>query len=124
MIFPKILTGESGARLLQGALFGAVAATIIGFSWGGWMLGSAAESLAAKRVTTSLVAAYAPVCVERYGANATAKQREEFKNSSQWSRDSVIEKTGFATPPGSKTPNGEIADACAQALTKILNAKA
>jgi hypothetical protein len=115
--------GESPKRLIQGAIFGAVAVAVIGFGWGGWVRGSTAEDLAVKRVTAALVAAYAPVCVERYRSGATDAQRLKFKQTNQWSRDNVIEKTGFATTPGSKSPNGAIADACAEALTKILDAK-
>ncbi len=92
----------------------------IGFGWGGWTFGSNAEKMAVERTTAALVAAYAPVCVERYSANATAEQRDAFSKESSWNRDSLIEKTGYATPPGSKAPNGPVADACADALTKIL----
>jgi hypothetical protein len=42
MEVPSILKGESLTRLCQGAAAGAIATMIIGFSWGGWMLGSTA----------------------------------------------------------------------------------
>jgi hypothetical protein len=35
-------------------------------------------------------------------------------------RDGYINKSGFATPPGSTSPNARIADACAEALSKIV----
>jgi hypothetical protein len=92
----------------------------IGFIWGGWTLGSNAEKMAVERATAAVVAAYAPICVERYSANATVEQRDAFSKESEWNRDSVIEKTGYATPPGSDAPNARVADVCAQALTKIL----
>ena len=38
--------GESLKRLLQGAALGAFATLGIGFSWGGFMLGSTAKTLA------------------------------------------------------------------------------
>jgi hypothetical protein len=123
MNLPSLFKGESAKRFIQGVLVGAVAVAVVGFGWGGWVRGSTAEDLAAKRVTAALVAAYTPVCVERYRAGATDAQRLKFKQTNQWSRDDVIEKTGFATTPGSKVPNGAIADACAEALTKILSAK-
>ena len=124
MELPEILKAESLTRLAQGAFFGAVAASVIGFGWGGWTLGSTAEKLAEERVTTALVTAYSPVCVERYRANATDAQRAAFKEESTWSRDGFIEKTGFATPPGFQSANENVADACADALTKLLDAKA
>ena len=115
-----MLDGESGTRLLQGAIGGAIVTMVIGFGWGGWTLGSTAEEMAAERTSAAVVAAYAPICVERYNANATPEQRDAFSKESAWSRDSLIEKAGYATPPGSKSPNGPVADACAKALTKIL----
>lgn len=120
----KMFDGESVARLAQGAVIGAIATASIGFGWGGWTLASSAEEMAAGRTSAALVSAYAPVCVERYTANATAEMRESFKKESSWNRDTVIEKAGFATPPGSKSPNGPIADACAEALTKLAEAPA
>src|ERR1700689_4391878 len=38
--------GESLKRLLQGAAVGVLATLVIGFGWGGWMLGSTAKMLA------------------------------------------------------------------------------
>jgi len=120
MKMPKIFEGESLTRLAQGAGVGAVATIAIGFGLVGWTLGSTAEKMAAERTTVALVTAYAPVCVERYNATATVEQRDAFGKQSTWSRDSWIEKAGFATPPGSNSPNRAVADACAEALTKII----
>ena len=120
MNLPKMFEAESLTRLAQGAGVGAVATIAIGFGLVGWTLGSTAEKMAAERTTVALVTAYAPVCVERYNANATAEQRDAFSKESKWSRDGLIEKTGFATLPGSESPNRAVADACAEALTKII----
>lgn len=120
MGLPKIFDGQSGTRLLQGAIVGAVATMAIGFTWGGWTLGSTAEKMAIERTTAAVVAAYAPICVERYNAGATDEQRNAFSKESTWNRDSLIEKAGYATPPGSDLPNAAVADACAKALTKVL----
>src|ERR1700746_3784981 len=38
--------GESLTRLFQGAVVGVVATLVVGFGWGGWMLGSSARDLA------------------------------------------------------------------------------
>jgi hypothetical protein len=120
MEIPKFLKGESLIRLVQGAVLGAIAVSAIGFGWAGWTLASTAEKLAAEREATAIVTAYAPVCVERYLASATDEQRTKFKEQSSWSRDAIIENAGFATPPGSTSPNRDVADACAEALTKSL----
>ena len=49
MQIPSILQGESLTRLLQGPAAGAVATMVVGFSWGGWSLGSTADKMAKER---------------------------------------------------------------------------
>ena len=120
MNLPKIFEAESLTRLAQGAAVGVVATVAIGFGLVGWTLDSTAEKMAAERTTAALVTAYAPVCVERYNANATTEQRDAFGKERKWNRDGLIKKAGFATPPGSELPNQAVANACADALTKII----
>ena len=110
MQLPKLFQGESLTRLAQGAAVGAVATMIIGFNWGGWVLGKTAENNATMLVNTALVKAYGPVCIERF------KQQPNVE--AKWAE---LTKVGFATPPGSALPNAAIADACADALSKIIS---
>ena len=121
MEMPAIFKGESLTRLAQGAAVGAVATMIIGFSWGGWVLGKTAETKATTLVNAALVQAYGPVCIERFKLqpNVEAKWAELTKVDT-WRRDNYIKESGFATPPGSTSPNAAVADACADALSKII----
>jgi ABC-type phosphate transport system substrate-binding protein len=50
MPLPAILEGPSITRLLQGACAGALATVLVGFGWGGWMLGSTAKQMAVSSV--------------------------------------------------------------------------
>jgi hypothetical protein len=122
MEMPAMFKAESLARLGQGALVGAVATMIIGFNWGGWVLGQTAENNAALRVNIALVQAYGPVCIERFKQqpNVEAKWIELTKVET-WRRESYIQDSGFATPPGSTSPNSAVADACAEALSKVIS---
>jgi hypothetical protein len=56
--------GESRKQLLQGAALGAFATLGIGFSWGGFMLGSTAKTLADSTASSAVVAAIAPILPE------------------------------------------------------------
>ena len=58
--------GESLKRLLQGVALGAFATLGIGFSWGGFMLGSTAKTLADSTANSAVVAAIAPICVDQF----------------------------------------------------------
>lgn len=50
---------------VYGAVAGAVAISIAGFSWGGWVTGSSAREIAADQARLEVVAALVPVCVEQ-----------------------------------------------------------
>ena len=66
-----------------GAVAGAIALAIVGFSQLGWTTGSTAEKMATQRAETAVVAALAPICLERYQQQAdAAAKRITFNNVS------------------------------------------
>ena len=75
MQVPSILQGESLKRLLQGAAVGAVATMVVGFSWGGWSLGSTADKMAKEQSDLAVVAALAPVCADKFRALPDAEAK-------------------------------------------------
>ena len=103
---------------IWGAVIGATAISVIGFSTLGWTLGSTAEQMAAERAQTAVVGVLAPICVAKFEAQADASAKlVEFKKvSASWDQRSFIEKGGWATMPGSNTPNSAVATACAERL--------
>ena len=120
---PQMFKGESITRLIQGAVLGVILTLAGGFFFLGWVAAGTAEQMAADRASAAVVAAYAPVCVERFYASATEEQRAAFSKEDSWSRNNLIEEAGFATTPGSDSPNGEVADECAKLLTANLDKK-
>jgi hypothetical protein len=120
MQLPSILQGESLKRLLQGAFAGFLATVVIGFSWGGWTLGSTAKQMAEKNASAAVVAVLAPMCVDKFrqGADASANMAQ-LKKVSSWMQDSYIEKGGWATFPGMTSPDRGVAQACATLLTAL-----
>ena len=118
MQVPSILRGESLKRPLRGAAAGAVATMIIGFNWGGWMLGSTAEKQIKDAEQASIVRVLAPICADKFqhaadvGANLAL-----LKKTNSWNRDELIEKAGWATFPGSE-PDRYVAEACANLLSQ------
>jgi len=120
MQVPSMLQGESLTRLLQGAFAGFLATVVIGFSWGGWTLGSTAKEMAEKNASAAVVAVLAPICAEKFrqGAEATANLAE-LKKVNSWMQDSYIEKGGWATFPGMTSPDRGVAQACVTLLTAL-----
>jgi alpha/beta superfamily hydrolase len=105
---------------LWGAVGGAVLLAVVGFTWGGWMTAGTAERTAEARATTAVVTALAPICVSQFqlAADAPAKQGEMNKIS-VYERDTFVEKAGWATMPGSKTTDPNVAKACADLISQI-----
>jgi len=63
---PSILQGQSRTRLLQGIAIGAVATLVIGFSWGGWVTGTKAKSMASAAETSGQMSVLVPLCVAQF----------------------------------------------------------
>jgi len=110
MQIPSILKGESLKRLLQGAAIGAVTTMVIGFNWGGWTLGSTAKEMAQKSASLAVVAALAPICVDKF---------QHATDSPVTLIESFVEKGGWATFPGSTTPDSAVARACGEMLASL-----
>jgi alpha/beta superfamily hydrolase len=121
MEVPPILQGPSLTRLLQGAAAGAVVTMIVGFNWGGWTLGSTVEKVAKERAGSAVVAALAPICVDKFrqAADAPANLNELNKINYDWDRSTFVEKGGWATMPGAASADTAVAQACARMLGKL-----
>jgi len=102
-----------------GVIGGAVATTVIGFSWMGWVLGDTAERMAVERANSAVIVALTPACVANFmeQANAVVKLAE-FQKIDSWKQRQFVEEGGWATPRGDKTPNSGVANACAEELMK------
>jgi hypothetical protein len=120
MEMPEMLQGESLKRLLQGAAVGAVATMIIGFNWGGWMLGGTARDIAFAAAHSAVVAAIAPICVDQFQHSADAATNlAELKKTSSCEQSTFVEKGGWAMMPGSKTVDSGVSQACANMLSNL-----
>jgi hypothetical protein len=61
---------------LWGAVAGAAALAVVGFTWGGWVTGGQAEAMTLKRSEAAVVAALTPICIERFQVVAPRLYRE------------------------------------------------
>ena len=107
---------------LWGAVGGAIALAIIGFTWGGWVTGRTAEADATKQANTAVVAALAPICVEKFKTAADVSGNlAALKKADSWSQGDFIEKGGWATVAGPDAPAQvtAVARACAVLLAGV-----
>lgn len=103
-----------------GVVVGVLGIMILGFTWGGWVLGSTAEQMASDRAGAAVTAVLVPICVEGFMGQADAAAKlTEFQKTAVWQQSQLIEKGGWATATGSNTANAAVAKGCAQQLVKI-----
>ena len=117
--------GDTPKRLFQGLAVGVIGTLIIGFGWGGWNLGGTVEEKLETASRTSMVAALAPICADKFERAAKADNDLVVKLTAvdSWQRDSHLMKTGWATFPGGAEPDRGVAEACATLLNTALKLK-
>lgn len=102
---------------IYGALGGAIAASLVGFTWGGWMTSANAQTMARDLAADEVTLAMVPVCVNM---SATDPERTAklaiLQDLSGYRRRTAMMETGWATHPGSDAPNRDLADACIEGL--------
>lgn len=98
---------------LMGAVVGAIALAVIGFSWGGWITSGSAAEMAEEQAEDTLVAALVPFCVLQSAQDPNfATTIGEMKAARQYQRSDFIAKAGWATMPGQTEANLPVARAC------------
>ena len=117
---------SQAAPALWGAAGGALVLAILGFTWFGWVGPDTAETRAEERTKEALVAALTPICLEKFRASPDAAAQFDALKKIQysWEKGPFVEKAGWATFPGTKEPNSEVARACAAAIEETGIAKA
>ena len=119
------LEGDSPKRLLQGLALGTIATVVVGFNWGGWQLGSTVDKKVEAANQTATVAALAPICAEKFEQAAGADNGlvVELNDINSWSRKRHLIEAGWVTFPGGAEPNDNVAQTCAELLSKSLQLK-
>jgi len=104
-----------------GAIIGAIATMTVGFTFGGWITGGTSDRLIASNMSDGIALALTPYCLEKSKNDPEAvKVMAEYKAAPAYSRRSLVEKSGWATPLGAEEPNAALAAACSNALAKAL----
>jgi hypothetical protein len=112
--------GESLTRLLQGVAAGVIATLVVGFGFGGWMLGNSAKTLTDSTARSAVAAAIAPICVEQFQHSADAAANlTALKKVDTCEQADFVEKGGWAVMPGSKTVDDGVSQACAALLRAL-----
>ncbi len=101
---------------LWGAVGGALVLAIIGFVGGGWVTGATAQ----KMVEVAVVSRLTPICVEQFNRDSEKEQKlKGLKKEDSWKRDDYVEKQGWATMPGEKKPDSQVAEKCTELIMQL-----
>ena len=102
---------------LWGAMAGAIAISIVGFTQLGWTTAATAERLAQERADTAVIAALVPFCVVKAQEDPDKAMLAKFQaEQSSYSRSDMVIKAGWATLGDEKSPNNALARACSDKL--------
>lgn len=102
---------------LSGAVIGAIAISIVGFNWGGWVSSGTANKAAKAFADEKVVQAMVPFCLQR--AETDPKRQSKLaglQETKGYTRRNAMMDTGWATMPGSEKPDRRLADACIEKL--------
>ena len=104
--------------VLWGAAGGAAGLALIGFAFGGWVTGGKAAEMARQQADKAVIAALAPICVDkfRHANNANDNLGKLNAISYSWDKGVYVSQGGWATLPGNSEPHQGVAQACAELL--------
>lgn len=106
-----------------GAIIGVVVMAIVAFSAGWIVTSGAAEEMAERKSEQAAIAALTPICVAQFKNLSDTQENQHLaaleEENTSYSQSEYVEEQGWATLPGAEEPNDEVADACANELTKL-----
>ncbi len=101
------------------AVGGAIIAMIIGFAWGGWVLGSTSLNMGEEMANAAVIDRLTPICVAQFNQDPEKEQKlKEIKALDSWKRDQYVKDQGWATMPFEKEPDSRVADRCSVLIMK------
>lgn len=111
---------------IWGAVIGAAGIAIVGFSAGWVVTSGTAQEQAEMQAEKAVLASLTPVCIAQFRSQTQQAQTTHLaalQKEDYWERGDYVEEQGWATLPGSKTPNDEVAEACSTALLDLAKKK-
>ena len=92
---------------------------IVGFTWGGWVRGGTALSMAEAMAEDAVIKRLAPICVVQVAEDPAKEDKLKAMNDlHEYQRGDYVQKQGWASMPGEQEPDRKVADACARLLTQ------
>jgi hypothetical protein len=103
-----------------GAVGGAVALAIIGFTWGGWVTGGTAKNMASAAATNGQQSVLVPLCVAQFMTTDGAVSK--IKETPTYNHDDIVRE--FVKKVVDTPMDYSLARACAAAVDEVLSKSA
>ena len=105
---------------LWSAIGGAIVLAIVGFKWGGWVMGATAQKTAGEMAADAVADRLGSICVAQFNQDSEKDQKfKKLEETNTWERDDYVEKQGWATMPGEKEADSKVAGKCAELLVQL-----
>lgn len=104
---------------IWGTIGGAIAAMVLGFTWGGWVTKGTAGQMEEASAETAVVQAFTPLCVAK--AELQPAKLVSMKEESSWKRSDFVVESGWVDNVSSKYRD-EVARMCATTLVEGMKA--
>jgi alpha/beta superfamily hydrolase len=115
-----IMKTDTVKAALWGAVGGAVALAIVGFTWGGWVTGGSAELIAKTQSDRAVIAVLAPICASQFQKAPDAiAQQAVLASKSPWEQVQLVEASDWAKMPGTTKVAAGFGSACADLIVKL-----
>ncbi|MEW6668793.1 MAG: hypothetical protein AB1512_26575 [Thermodesulfobacteriota bacterium] len=103
-----------------GMAVGIVVLMIVAFS-AGWVVTSGTADAQAKKISaTAVLDRLVPISIAQFMKDPNRQERlTQMKAEDSWKRGEFVQKQGWATMPGEKTPDSGVADECARRLSEL-----
>jgi hypothetical protein len=91
-----------------------VVTMVVGFSWGGWVTGGAAQKSGEAMARDAVIQRLAPICVAQFTQDPEKdlKLKELEEITSSWERSSYLKNQTWAIMPGEDVADSKVSDAC------------
>lgn len=101
------------------AIVGAILVMIIGFSWGGWVLGSTAMKSGTAMAQEAVIQRLAPMCLAQFKQDPEKEDKfNMMKDKYDWDKEKFIREQGWATMPFEEEPDDNVAVLCSKLITE------
>lgn len=108
------------AGLVWTAVGASVLTMVVGFTWGGWVTGGSAQTMATQASQNAREQLVASICVENFVADSNAATNlAALKEESSYQRDNFIEEGGWNNVTALEEQVTGAADICAEQLAAL-----